>query len=108
VLNGVKNHMYEPSGSFVIADIFNKKDIDNIESKFRDYFAIEKKEVITINVKHAMNLDKPRIEKIIHSLSGSICMRKLLKAFFASTEGSKTYKDLGNTSDYVCYVLRSK
>jgi hypothetical protein len=35
----------------------------------KEYFFIEKKEIITINVKYAMNLDKQRIEKIVKSTS---------------------------------------
>ena len=43
-------------GSLVIADAFEKKDLQKIEGKFtqdHDFF-IHKKEVITFNVKHAM------------------------------------------------------
>lgn len=62
-MRGVKTVLDE-NGSFVIADIFDKKDTDRLESIFKEYFIIEKKEIITINVKHAMNLDKTRIDKI--------------------------------------------
>lgn len=58
--------MSEPTGNVVIADIFERKDVEKYEEKFKEYFSIEKKEVITFNVKHAMNLDTPRIEKIVN------------------------------------------
>lgn len=50
---------------FVIADVFEKSEIETIEAKFSSIFTIQKKEVITFNVKHAMQLDKPRVEKMI-------------------------------------------
>lgn len=58
-------------GTFVIADTFYKSDIDKIEDKFTKEhgFYIHKKEVITFNVRHAMQLDKPRVEKMIQSIS---------------------------------------
>ncbi len=43
-------------GSLVIADLFEKNDLERVEAKFthdHDFF-IHKKEVITFNVKHAM------------------------------------------------------
>ena len=46
--------MEETNGSFVIADIFYKDNVDYFESLFNQYFQIQKKEVITFNVKHAM------------------------------------------------------
>jgi hypothetical protein len=61
----MKEHLDDTNGSIVIADIFEKRDIERMESMFKDHFVLEKKEIITINVKHAMNLDKPRIEKIV-------------------------------------------
>ena len=64
------------------------------------------KEIITINVKHAMNLDKPRIEKIVTSISDNQLVRRITRNFLASAEGSKTYEELGKTKDYICYVLR--
>ena len=54
----------------MIADIFDNKDIDRTEAAFKEHgFTIHKKEIITFNVKHAMQLDKPRVEKIIASIS---------------------------------------
>ncbi len=51
----------------MIADIFEKKDVEKMEAlMINEHYFIEKKEVLTINVKHAMNLDKPRIEKLVH------------------------------------------
>lgn len=57
--------------SFVIADSFEKGEVSRIESKFtaENNFVISKKEVITFNVKHSMQLDKPRIEKMISNLA---------------------------------------
>lgn len=55
----------EPSGTFVVADIFDRSQIERIEKLMRTYFKIEKKELTTINVKCAMSLDKPRIEGIV-------------------------------------------
>ena len=49
----------------MVADIFDEKDIMRTESIMNEYFSIEKKEIITINVRHAMNLDKERVENII-------------------------------------------
>lgn len=56
------------NASFVIADSFDKNEVGAIESKLASIengFVISKKEVITFNVKHSMQLDKPRIEKMI-------------------------------------------
>ena len=74
----------------------------------KEYFTIEKKEIITFNVNHAMNLDKPRIEKIVKSTTEFEFGRKILRNFLASAEGSKTYNELGKTKDYICYVLRPR
>jgi hypothetical protein len=57
------------NGNFVIADIFEKKEIKQIEKIMKHFFTIEKRESITINVRHAMNLDKPRVEKIVNKYS---------------------------------------
>jgi 2-polyprenyl-3-methyl-5-hydroxy-6-metoxy-1,4-benzoquinol methylase len=48
--------MIKEGGSLVIADTFDKKDMQKIEAKFTEdhEFFIHKKEVITFNVKHAM------------------------------------------------------
>ena len=56
------------NASLVIADSFDKSEVAAIESKLatiENGFVISKKEVITFNVKHSMQLDKPRIEKMI-------------------------------------------
>lgn len=98
----------EKGGSFIICDIFNKRDIENTETLFKHYFEIEKKEVITINVKHAMSLDKPRIEKIVKSLSNKACLQKFLRVCFGSAQGSRTFDELGKTTEYICYSLRCK
>jgi hypothetical protein len=42
-----------------------------------------------------MNLDKERVEKIIHSMSDSTFMTKLMRGFFASAAGSTTFDELG-------------
>jgi hypothetical protein len=39
--------------------------MQGMEKELSDYFTIEKREIITINVKHAMELDKDRIDKVI-------------------------------------------
>lgn len=83
--------MDDESGKLIICDIFEKKHIEKYELRFQEYFIIEKKEIITINVKHAMNLDRHRISKIIKSISDNGCITKLLKEFLASADGSKTH-----------------
>ena len=83
----------EEGGSFILADIFEKKETEQtrLEAMMKEYFTIEKKEIITINVKHAMNLDKPRIEKIVNSTTEFEFGRKILRNFLASADGSQTY-----------------
>ncbi len=107
LLCGVRSVM-DDGGSFIIADIFDKNEGEKarLENLMKDYFKIEKKEVITFNVKHAMSLDKPRIEKIITTSTEIPSVRKMLRNFLASAEGSNTYNELGKTKDYICYVLR--
>ena len=68
---GVKKLLEEQNGYFVVADIVDEKDIARTESIMNEFFSIEKKEIITINVRHAMNLDKERIETIIAKRSSS-------------------------------------
>ena len=106
VLKRAKAALDETQGSLVIADIFEKKDVDKIEALMKEHFVLEKKENLTINVKHAMNLDKPRIEKLVHQITDIQLFRKMIRNFLASADGSKTYNDLGKTKDYLCYVLR--
>jgi len=74
--------------------------------KFKNISKLRKKEVITINVRHAMQLDKERVENIVSSISDSLLMTKLMRGFFASAEGSRTYDQLGKTKEYICYALR--
>ena len=80
--------MEEEDGTFIICDIFDKREVYEIEKLFDKYFDFEKKEVITINVRHAMSLDKPRVEKIIKSITAycftNECnfLTKFLKRFF--------------------------
>lgn len=57
MVEGVKQFIDEQSGMFVIADIFYKKDIKKLEKMFKKHFNIDKKEILTCNVKHAMTLD---------------------------------------------------
>lgn len=81
-LEGAYSMMREGS-SLVIADTFEKKDLQWIEDKFtQDHeFFIHKKEVITFNVKHAMQLDKGRIEKLIQRIPGAT-MNKVVHRIF--------------------------
>ena len=53
-----------------------------------------------------MQLDQPRVEEIIASISSNMVIKKFLRNFLAEAEESKTYKELGNTKDYICYVLK--
>ena len=71
VFSGAQKLLNEQTGYFVVADIFEEKSIARTESLMNEYFSIEKKEIITINVKHAMNLDKERVENIVASRSSS-------------------------------------
>ncbi len=81
-----------PSASFVIADSFYKNEVANIESKFiseENGFVISKKEVITFNVKHSMQLDKPRIEKMISHMilaTANQVVHRIFRNFLASGE----------------------
>ncbi len=101
------------AASLVIADSFDKQEVERLESRFTaDHnFVISKKEVITFNVKHSMQLDKPRIEKMISQLAianMNKVVHRIFRNFLASGEQSKTYEDLGKTKDYICYVLKKK
>ena len=54
MLNGVSELLAE-GGSLVIADAFLKQDTERVEEKFKQIgWFIQKKEVITHNVRHAM------------------------------------------------------
>ena len=91
----------------MIADIFDKNEIEMIEANFSDQgFKIHKKEVITFNVKHAMQLDKPRVEKYIGLISTNHIVKRFLRNFFASADESKTFNELGRSKEYICYVLK--
>jgi hypothetical protein len=95
------------SSSIVIADVFAKSEIEGYEKTFGSSgFKIQKKEVITFNVKHAMQLDKPRVEKYINLISMNPVIKMFLRNFFASAEESKTYQELGKNKEYICYVLK--
>ena len=97
----------EVSSSLVIADIFEKQDIEKIERSFINHgYSLHKKEVITFNVKHAMQLDKPRVEKIISNITSNEFLKRFLRNYFGSAEQSKTYEELGKTKEYICYVLK--
>ncbi len=81
-----------PSASIVIADSFYKNEVANIESKFiseENGLVISKKEVITFNVKHSMQLDKPRIEKMISHMilaTTNQVVHRIFRNFLASGE----------------------
>ena len=81
-LSGAHSMMNE-GGSLVIADTFEKSDLEKVEAKFaQDHeFFIHKKEVITFNVRHAMQLDKPKIEKLIQRIPGAT-MNKVVHRIF--------------------------
>jgi hypothetical protein len=72
----------------------------------RHGFTINKKEIITFNVKHAMQLDKPRVEKLIASISTNQVFRRFLRNFFSSAEGSRVWEELVKSKEYICYVLK--
>ena len=85
---------------FVIGDIFDKSQIPELESLFlRHGFTINKKEIITFNVKHALQLDKPRVEKLIASISTNLVLRRFLRNFFSSAEGSRVWEELGKSKE---------
>eukprot|EP00347_Sterkiella_histriomuscorum_P022129 403331581 len=107
VLKGISQKL-DQNGSLVIADIFDKQTLPEIERLFSSLYRIDRQESITINVKHSMNLDKPRIEKLINSISENKIIVKILRNFFASAEGSKTFDELGKTKEYLCYVLKKQ
>ena len=81
-----------PNASFVIADSFDKNEVANIESRLASQengFVISKKEVITFNVKHSMQLDKPRIEKMISHMilaTANQVVHRVFRNFMASGE----------------------
>jgi hypothetical protein len=55
--------MLEDDGMLVIADIFDKKDVPEIESEMKKLFRIRKKDSYTFEVRHALSLDAPRLDE---------------------------------------------
>jgi len=91
----------------VIADAFENDDIERLEQTFEEGgFRVHKKEVLNFNVKHAMQLDKPRVQKLIASITSNAVLTGFLRNFFAIADESQTYRELGKTKGYICYVLR--
>lgn len=91
----------------MIADAFERTDIERIETGFADAgFLVQKKEVITFMVKHAMQLDKSRVEKMISQISSNQVVVRVLRNFLGSGESSKAYEELQKNKDYICYVLK--
>eukprot|EP00347_Sterkiella_histriomuscorum_P016166 403354232 len=106
-LRNMRPLIEENNGSVIIVDIFYKKDLERMETIFKDaLYQIEKKEILTINVKHSMNLDKSRSERLIQTISENKYIVRILRNFLASAEESRTYQDLGKTKEYICYVLK--
>ncbi|TNV81521.1 hypothetical protein FGO68_gene5157 [Halteria grandinella] len=110
MIDYVQKHLLADNGQIVIVDSFDKCDIERIEANFQKdkKLIIQKKEVITFNVKHAMQLDKTRAEKLIQRITGNKVVTRILRNFLASGEESKTYDELGKTHEYICYVLMKK
>jgi hypothetical protein len=57
-------------------------------------------------VKHAMQLDKPRVEKLISQITSNKIIVRVLRNFLGSGEQSKAFEELSNSKDYICYVLK--
>ena len=58
-----------------------------------------------------MQLDKPRVEKMISHTTlanANQVVHRIFRNFLASGEYSKTFEDLGKTKEYICYVLKKK
>ncbi len=73
----------------MIADAFEKSEIQSMEQTFKDKgFLIHKKEVLNFNIKHAMQLDKPRVSKLIASMTSNKVIQMFLKNFFALADES--------------------
>ena len=106
MLRNASRYLDSEFGNLIIADIFEKKDIERIESLFKENYTIEKKDIITINVKHSMNLDKPRIERLLQMISENKYIRRIMANFLGLAEESKAYQELGKTKEYICYVLK--
>ena len=69
MLSSISEYLSKSNGSLIIADIFNKSEVKEHENLLKKYFVIEKKEIISVNVKYAMQLDMPRIDKTIKDLN---------------------------------------
>jgi hypothetical protein len=108
MLRFAQEHLLSEGGSIVIVDAFDKADIERVEAGFTKdtELQIQKKEVITFGVKHAMQLDKPRVERLIQKLTSNKVVTRILRNFLASGEESKMKEDLGISKDYICYVLK--
>ena len=57
-------------------------------------------------VKHAMQLDKSRVEKMISQISSNQVVVRVLRNFLGSGESSRAYEELQKNKDYICYVLK--
>lgn len=57
VLEGAAMYLEEPDGTFVIADIFDNREMEYAENCFKKYFFLQKKQIITPNIKHSMTFD---------------------------------------------------
>ena len=66
-----------------MADYFEKRIVEKVETQLKEYFEIEKKDIITFNVKHAMRLDKDRIDKLVERISKRKISQKVLRNMFA-------------------------
>ena len=80
----------------MIADAIPTKQLGYTEFLFKRHFDIECKEVITVNVKHALSLDQSRLEKLAKkaSYNNNILLEKIMSPFFVLLDSS-SYKELG-------------
>jgi hypothetical protein len=53
-----------------------------------------------------MQLDKARVEKVIAGITSNATGKTVLRDFFAEADESRTYRELGISKDYICYVLK--
>ena len=77
-----------PHSSLVIADLFPKQSLASLEKIFVDQkFVMHKKEVITFNVKHALNLDRPRVQKLLlTNFPNNPVVQRIMRNFFNQNE----------------------
>ena len=77
-----------PHSSLVITDLFPKAALPSLERLFSSaHFSVHKKEVITFNVKHALNLDKPRVSKLLsNNFPGNVLVQRIMRNFFNQNE----------------------